>query len=102
MAIAGVGAPHAALANHDAKIEARVAAWGVSCKNQVAATFPKATMADISVELGASMRQSIDVGRTTLKDVKQYGLSYNWQFKKHYGLCDTDGNGNVTEFVKAQ
>lgn len=102
VALAGVATSTAALADDDAKIEARVSAWGVSCKNEVAAKFPKASMADISVELGATLKQSIDAGQTTLKDIKKYGLSYNWQFKKHSGSCNTDGNGNVTEFVKAQ
>lgn len=92
----------AARADDDAKIYARVAAWATACKNRVAVTYPKSTMADISVELGATLKQSIDAGQTTLKDVQKYGLSYNWTFKKHSGYCNTDGQGNVTEFVKAQ
>ncbi len=102
VALAGLASSNAALADDDAKIEARVAAWGVACKNEVAAKFPKASMADISVELGATLRQSIDAGQTTLKDIQKSGLSYNWQFKKHTGFCNTDGKGAVTEFVKAQ
>ena len=102
VALAGVATSAAALADDDAKIEARIAAWGSACKNEVAAKFPKATMADISVELGATLKQSIDAGQTTLKDIQKNGLSYNWQFKKHSGYCNTDGKGNVTEFVKGQ
>jgi hypothetical protein len=90
----------AARANDDAKINARIEAWGRSCKNAVAAKYPKATMADIRVELGATLKQSIDAGETTLKDIKKDGLSYNWSFKKTSGYCNTDGNGNVTELVK--
>ncbi|MFM8260210.1 MAG: hypothetical protein ACKN83_10400 [Vulcanococcus sp.] len=102
IAMIGVVAPAAALADDDAKIEARVAAWGSACKNRVAVVFPKSTMADISVELGATLKQSIDAGTTTLQDIKKGGLSYNWTFKKHFGSCDTDGKGNVTNFTKAQ
>lgn len=102
LALAGMATSNAALADDDAKIEARVGAWGVACKNEVAVKFPKASMADISVQLGATLRQSIDAGQTTLKDIQQYGLSYNWQFKKHSGSCSTDGKGNVNEFVKGQ
>jgi hypothetical protein len=36
----------------------------------------------------------------TLKDINKSGLSFNWQYKKHNGYCDTDGKGNVTNFVK--
>lgn len=100
-ASAGLGfglAAHAA--DDDAKIEARVAAWAGSCKNAIAAKYSKDTMADISVELGATLRQSIDAGQTTLKDIKRGGLSYNWRDKKRSGYCNTDGQGNVTELQK--
>lgn len=90
----------AAHADDDAKINARIEAWGRACKNAVAAKYPKATMADISVELGATLKQSIDAGETTLKDIKKQGLSYNWTFKTKSGYCNTDGSGNVTELVK--
>ena len=90
----------AAHADDDAKINARIEAWGRSCKNAVAAKYPKATMADILVELGATLKQSIDAGETTLKDINKHGLTYNWSFKKSSGYCNTDGSGNVTELVK--
>jgi len=59
-------------------------------------------MADISVELGATLKESIDAGITTLSDIKKSGLSYNWTYKKHGGYCNTDGSSNVTEFVKSK
>ena len=92
----------AARADDDAKINARISSWAVACKNRVAVTYPKSVMADITVELGATLQQSIDAGTTTLKDIKQGGLSYNWSYKHHSGYCNTDGAGNVTEFVKNQ
>jgi len=57
-------------------------------------------MSDISIELGATLKQSIDSGETTLKDINKQGLSYNWSFKSKSGYCNTDGRGNVTELVK--
>lgn len=91
-----------ALADNDARINARIAAWGSTCKNAVGTKFPKATMATINVELGATLQQSIDAGTTTLKDIQQRGLSFNWTFRKHNGYCNTDGEGNVVEFKSLQ
>lgn len=90
----------AAQADDDAKINARIEAWGRSCKNAVAAKYSKATMADIRVELGATLKQGIDAGQITLKDINKDGLSFNWTAKNKSGYCNTDGSGNVTEVVK--
>ena len=87
----------AAQANQDAKINARIEAWGRNCKNAVAEKHPKATMAEISVVLGATLQQSINSGETTLKNIETQGLSFNWSFRKYNGYCNTDGNGTVTE-----
>ena len=45
-------------------------------------------------------REAIDAGQVTLKDINKSGLSFNWQYKKHNGYCDTDGKGTITNFVK--
>ena len=99
---ATVAQPLAARADDEAKINAHIGAGGTACKNRVAVKYPKAIMADISVELGATLKESIDAGTTTLSDIKKNGLSYNWTYKKHRGYCNTDGSSNVTEFVKNQ
>ena len=101
-ALVGLAGSTAALADDDAKIEARIGTWGRACKNAVAMKYPKSNMSEISVEVGATLKQTIDAGETTLKDINKNGLSFNWQFKKHTGYCNTDGKGNVTEFVKFQ
>ena len=88
-------------ANDDAKIEARIAAWGRNCKNAVVSHMGSdVSMSDINVTLGATLQSSIDAGEITLKEINRDGLSYNWsvQKKKVSGYCDTDGKGNVTEF----
>ena len=87
----------AARADDDAKINARIEAWGRNCKNSLATKFPKASMADINVELGATLKQGIDAGEITLKDINRSGLSFNWTVKKKSGYCNTDGSGTVVE-----
>jgi len=99
---ATVAQPLAARADDEAKINARIGAGGTACKNRVAIKYPKAIMADISVELGATIKESIDAGTTTLNDIIKSGLSYNWTYKRHSGYCNTDGSSNVTEFVKSK
>jgi hypothetical protein len=91
-----------AQSDNDAKIEARIGAWGRNCKNAIAEKYNPKSMADVDVTLGATMRTSIDAGETTLKDIKRDGLSYN--FRVHHmpgkdpeGYCNTDGEGNVQE-----
>ncbi len=100
VSVTGLVTSTGALADDDAKIEARIGAWGKACQNEVAVRFPKSVMADISVEVGATLREAIDAGQVTLKDINKSGLSFNWQYKKHNGYCDTDGKGTITNFVK--
>ncbi|MFN9175167.1 MAG: hypothetical protein ACK58N_11860 [Synechocystis sp.] len=101
LALTGVnGIVQPASADDDAKINARIAAGGKSCKNEVATRVGKGvSMADIQVELGATLQESINAGEMSLKDVER-GLSYNWTVtkKKSFGSCDTDGKGKVTDF----
>ncbi len=90
-----------ASADDDAKINARIESWGRNCKNEVANRTGKGvSMADIKVELGATLKQSIDGGEMTLKDIEKSGLSYNWEVskKKVSGSCDTNGKGKIIDF----
>ena len=91
-----------AQSDNDAKIEARVGAWGRNCKNAIAAKYNAKSMADVEVSLGATLRTSIDAGEVTLKDIKRDGLTYNFRVhhvpgKDPQGFCNTDGQGNVEE-----
>jgi hypothetical protein len=94
-------------ADEEAKLNARIEAWGRNCKNALLAKYGKqtTTMADIQVELGATLKQGIDAGQITLADIKKSGLSYNFTMahskgKDGGGYCNTDGEGNVKELVK--
>jgi len=91
-----------AQSDDDAKIEARVGAWGRNCKNAIASKFNAKSMADVEVSLSASLRAGIDAGEITLKEIKRSGLSFD--FRVHHvpgkdpeGYCNTDGQGNVDE-----
>ena len=89
------------IANDDAKIEARIAAWGRNCKNEVASHMGSdVSMADINVTLSETTRSSINAGEMTLGDINKNGLIYNWSVpkKKVTGYCGTNGKGKVTEF----
>jgi len=89
------------LANEEAEIDARIAAWGRNCQNEIASHMGSdVSMSDINVKLGETLQSSIDAGEITLKDINQDGLIYNWSVpkKKVTGYCGTDGKGNVTEF----
>lgn len=87
----------------DAKIEARVSAWGRNCKNAVAEKFKARSMADVTITLGETLKSSIDAGDTKLSDIQRGGLSFNFRVKSPgkdpEGYCNTDGRGNVTEIV---
>jgi len=90
------------LSDDEAKIEARIGAWGRNCKSAVADKFKAKSMADVEVSLSASLRAGIDAGEITLKDIKRSGLSFD--FRAHHvpgkdpeGYCNTDGQGNVDE-----
>jgi len=94
--------PAQAQSNEEAKIEARVGAWGRNCKNAIADKYKAKSMADVEVSLGESLRASIDAGEISLADIKNEGLSYNFRVhhlpgKDPQGYCNTDGQGNVQE-----
>ena len=93
--------PQPALADDDAKIQARIEMWGKACKNKAAEQFD-VSMSEIRVSVGATVQTSIDAGEMTLEDIQKYGLSFNWEVeysgKKAFGYCNTDGEGNITEF----
>ena len=99
--VAALSIPLSALADDDAKIQARIETWGKACKNRVAEQFDT-PMSDIQVSVGATEQTSIDAGQITLQDLQEYGLSFNWLVKhsgkEASGYCNTDGQGNIIEF----
>ena len=57
-------------------------------------------MSDALVNIGATEKQSLDDGSTTLADITKNGMSYNWEIrgKKVSGYCNVNGKGKITEF----
>lgn len=74
-------------------------AWGKTCKMRVVEQFD-VPMSDAVVMLGATEQQGIDEGSISLADVKNMGLSFNWEIrdKKISGYCNVNGKGKITEF----
>ena len=102
LSLAAVPPSALAQSGDDAKIEARIGAWGRNCKSAVADKFKANSMADVEVSLSSSLRASIDAGETSLADLQRSGLSFD--FRVHHlpgkdpeGYCNTDGQGNVDE-----
>jgi hypothetical protein len=85
------------------QINARIEGDGRNCKSAILAKYgegSKMSMADVNVTLGATLRQSIDAGKTSLADINRSGLDYNFtarhaKGKDPIGTCATNGQGNV-------
>jgi hypothetical protein len=80
-------------------IDALIGELGLGCKNRVLEQFDVPN-SDINVRLGATLQQSIDAGKMTAEDLKQYGASFDWSVtgKNASGYCNVGGNGEVSEF----
>jgi hypothetical protein len=76
-----------------------VSAWGKTCKMRVVEQFD-VPMSDALVNMGATEKQGLDEGTTSLADIKNNGMSYNWEIrgKKVSGYCNVNGKGQITEF----
>lgn len=72
---------------------------GLGCRNQVIEQFD-APDSDVTIRLGATLQDNLDSGTMTMKDLKEYGASFDWNIdgKDTSGYCNVDGEGRVTEF----
>lgn len=103
-AILGLGLGLLAMTVFTPKADAQTASglianWGKACKMRVVEQF-SIPMSDALVTMGATEKQSLDEGKTSLADIKKYGMSYNWEIrgKKISGYCNVNGKGTITEF----
>lgn len=87
-------------AGDDAKIKATVGRLGKVCKDKLMKKYAGVPMAELNVSLSASLQESFDSGAMGLKDLKQYGATFNWEVppKKARGSCDVDAKGKITQF----
>jgi hypothetical protein len=76
-----------------------ISSWGKTCKMRVVEQFD-VPMSDALVTIGATEKQSMDEGTTTLADIKKTGMSYNWEIrgKTISGYGNVNGKGKITEF----
>jgi hypothetical protein len=81
------------------KLDAVAQRLANGCKLRVVEQFD-VSMADARLSLGATLKQSLDSGAMTMKDVKTSGLTLDWSVngKSAKGYCNVDYDGNVKEF----
>ena len=72
---------------------------GNTCKLRVTDQF-NITMSEARISLGATLKQSLDSGAMTMKDVKASGLSFDWSVtgKSAKGYRKVNYDRTVTEF----
>lgn len=87
-------------ADEDAKIKATIGRLGKTCKDKLMMKYAGVPMAQLNVSLSASLQESLDSGAMGLKDLKQYGATFNWEVppKNAKGTCDVNGKGKITQF----
>jgi hypothetical protein len=81
------------------KLDAVTQRLGNACKMKVVEQFD-VPMASARISLGATLKESLDSGAMTMKDVKASGLSFDWGVAGNSakGYCNVDYDGKVTEF----
>jgi hypothetical protein len=81
------------------KLDAVTQRLGNACKLRVVEQFD-VSMAEARISLGATLKQSLDSGAMTMKDVKASGLSFDWAVtgKSAKGYCNVNYDGTVSEF----
>lgn len=81
------------------KLDAVAQRLGNACKLRVTDQF-NVSMSEALVSLGATLKQSLDSGVTTMQDVKASGLSFDWSVtgQSAKGYCNVNYDGTVTEF----
>lgn len=79
--------------------DAVIGQLGLGCKNRVVEQFGVPN-SDITVRLGATVKDSLESGQMTLEELKTYGASFDWSVagQDARGYCNVDGQGKVTEF----
>ncbi len=90
-----------AAADDQAKIDATLGRLGKVCKDKLMGKYPGVPMSDLQVTVAATLKQDLDSGAMGLKDLQQYGASYNWSVppKKASGSCNVDAKGKITQFM---
>jgi hypothetical protein len=87
-----------AVADDQAKIDATLGRLGKVCKDKLMVKYPGVPMSDLHVTVAATLKQDLDSGAMGLKDLQQYGASYNWSCAPQEGLgllrCRCEGQNH--------
>ena len=83
----------------DAQVDATLGRLGKVCKDKLVTKFKDVPMSDLHVTIGASLKESLDSGSMTLKDLRKSGASFNLEVPgKGSGYCDVNAKGKITQF----
>ena len=84
----------------DAKVDATLDHLGKVCKDKLMSKFPGVPMSDLHVTVGATLKESLDNGNMSLKDLKKSGASFNVEVPgKGSGYCNVNAKGKITQFT---
>ena len=83
----------------DAQVDATLGRLGKVCKDKLMTKFKGVPMSDLHVTVGATLKESLDNGSMTLKDLQKSGASFNVEVPgKGAGYCDVNAKGKITQF----
>jgi hypothetical protein len=83
----------------DAKVDATLARLGKVCKDKLMTQFKGVPMSDLHVTVGATLKESLDNGSMSIKDLQKSGASFNVEVPgKGAGYCDVNAKGKITQF----
>jgi hypothetical protein len=81
------------------EVDATLGRLGKVCKDKLMTKFKGVPMSDLHVTVGATLKESLDSGSMTLKDLQKSGASFNIEVPgKGSGYCNVNGKGKIDEF----
>jgi hypothetical protein len=83
----------------DAQVDATLGRLGKVCKDKLMNKVKGVPMSDLHVTVGATLKESLDNGSMTLKDLQKSGASFNVEVPgKGEGYCNVNAKGRITQF----
>lgn len=83
----------------DAQVDATLGRLGKVCKDKLMTKFKGVPMSDLHVTVGATLKESLDNGSMSIKDLQKSGASFNVEVPgKGAGYCDVNAKGKITQF----
>jgi hypothetical protein len=83
----------------DAQVDATLGRLGKICKDKLMTKFKGVPMSDLHVTVGATLKESLENGSMTLKELQKSGASFNIEVPgKGAGYCNVNAKGKITQF----